>query len=267
MELTSWLPVVVTSIGYQLGTVVFFGSKGSTDAAVYFLTLNIVNGILFGTTAIFGIALPALSSMNDGRKRLAWQTIRWSAIICMPLSASLVFFSQDIMRLFGENYIKGESSLQILLLSILPTIVAVGIGNLVFSYGKYKQSLVIHLAMNVPRTALYFALIPIFGIIGGAVSFVIGSIVALLVTVIIISKIRILVFWRDLALISIIPLAIAYLLYILQINFVYAILISITVSYLILLKLHTITRTDIQDFLNVLPKGVSNQILVCMEKN
>ena len=92
---TSWVPIVVTSIGYQLGTVVLFGSKGSTDAAVYFLTLNIVNSILFGTTAIFGIALPALSSMHDGRKRLAWQSIRWSAIICMPLSASLVFFSQD----------------------------------------------------------------------------------------------------------------------------------------------------------------------------
>lgn len=263
---TSWLPVVVTSIGYQLGTVVLFGTKGSTDAAVYFLTLNIVNGILFGTTAIFGIALPALSSMNDGRKRLAWQTIRWSAIICMPLSASLVFFSQDIMRLFGENYIKGESSLQILLLSILPTIVAVGIGNLVFSYGNYKQSLAIHLAMNVPRTVLYFALIPIFGIIGGAVSFVMGSIVALLVTVIIISKIRILVFWRDLALISIIPLAIAYVLYMLQINFVYGILISIAVSYMILFKLHMITRTDVQDFLSVLPNGVSNQILVLWRK-
>ena len=62
--------------------------------------------------------------------------------------------------------------------------------------GKDKQSLAIHLAMNVPRTVRYFVLIPIFGIIGGAVSFVIGSIVALLVTVVIISKIRILVFWR-----------------------------------------------------------------------
>ena len=159
---TNWIPVVSNkywiSIRYDWYSL---ESKGSTDAAVYFLTLNIVNGILFGTTAIFGIALPALSSMQDGRKRLAWQTIRWSAIICMPLSASLVFFSQDIMRLFGENYVKGELSLQILLLSILPTIVAVGIGNLVFSYGKYKQSLAIHLAMNVPRTVLYFALIPI----------------------------------------------------------------------------------------------------------
>jgi O-antigen/teichoic acid export membrane protein len=258
---TSWVPILVTSIGYQLGTIILFGSKGPTDAAIYFLTLNIVNGILFSTIAIFGITLPALSSMDDGRKRLAWQTIRWSALISMPLSAFLVFFSQDVMRLFGESYVKGAMSLQILLLSILPTIVAGGIGNLVFSYGKYKQYLCIHVAMNVPRTALYFALIPIYGIIGGAVSFVIGSIMALLVTLILIPRIRILVFWKELVLISIIPLAIAFLLYILQINFVYAIPLGIVVSYIVLLKLHTITRTDIQDLLNVLPSVISNQIV------
>jgi O-antigen/teichoic acid export membrane protein len=263
---TSWIPILVTSIGYQLGTIVLFGSKGPTDAAIYFLTLNIVNGILFSTTAIFGITLPALSSMDDGRKRLAWQTIRWSAIISMPLSAFLVFFSQDVMRLFGESYVQGAKSLQILLLSILPTIVAGGIGNLVFSYGKYKQSLAIHLAMNVPRTVLYFTLIPIYGIIGGAVSFVIGSIFALLVTIIIIPKIRILVFWKDLLLISIIPLAIASLLYILQINFAYAIPLGIALTYIVLLKLRTITSTDIQDLLNVLPSAVSNQIVRIWKK-
>lgn len=263
---TSWIPILVTSIGYQLGTIVLFGSKGSTDAAIYFLTLSIVNGILFSTTAIFGITLPALSSMDDGRKRLAWQTIRWSAIISMPLSAFLVFFSQDVMRLFGESYVKGATSLQILLLSILPTIVAGGIGNLVFSYGKYKESLAIQLAMNVPRTVLYFALIPIYGIIGGAVSFVTGSILALLVTLIIIPKIRILVFWKDLVLLSIIPLAIASGLYILQINFVYAIPLGIVVSYIALIKLHTITSTDIQDFLSILPSSVSTQLLGIWKK-
>jgi O-antigen/teichoic acid export membrane protein len=127
---TNWIPILVTSIGLQLGTIVLFGSKGANDAGIYFLAINIVNGILFSTTAIFAIALPALSSMQDGRKRLAWQTIRWSALISTPLASALVFFSEDVMRLFGENYVKGEFSLQILLLSILPIILANGIGIL-----------------------------------------------------------------------------------------------------------------------------------------
>ena len=263
---TNWVPLLVTSIGLQLGTIVLFGSKGANDAGVYFLAINIVNGILFSTTAIFAIALPALSSMQDGRKRLAWQTIRWSALISTPLASALVFFSEDVMRLFGENYVKGESSLQILLLSILPIILANGIGNLTFSYGNYKQSLAIHLAMNIPRTVLYFVLIPYYGIIGGAVSFVIGSILALIVSTIIISKVRIYIFWKDLVLLLIIPLAIGYLLHILQFNFIYAIPITVAATYLILFKLYTVTGSDIQDLLSILPNNISNQILLIWKK-
>lgn len=263
---TNWIPILVTNIGLQLGTIVLFSSKGANDAAVYFLAISIVNGILFSTTAIFAIALPALSSMQDGRKRLAWQTIRWSSLISIPLSSSLVFFSVNVMRLFGENYVNGEFPLQILLLSILPIILANGIANLTFSYGNYKQSLAIHLAMNIPRIVLYFALIPNYGIIGGAVSFVIGSILALIVSIIIISKIRINIVWKDLALISIIPLAIGYLLHTLQFNYIYAIPITIAVSYMILFKLYIVTGSDIQDLLSILPNSLSNQILIIWRK-
>jgi O-antigen/teichoic acid export membrane protein len=264
--LATWIPILVTTIGYQLGTIILFGSKGSSDTGVYFLTLNIVNGILLSSNSLFVIALPALSSMQDGRKRLAWQTIRWSSLISMPLSSALVFYSQDIMQLFGASYARGELSLQILLLSVLPTIVANGVANLVYSYGNYKQSLAIDFAMNIPRTVLYFALIPVYGIFGGATSFSIGSLVALIVSMLIVSKIRMFIFWKELIVVSIIPLAIGYLLYALQINYVVGILITIVLSYPILLKLHIITRSDILDLLTVLPSSISNQILQIWKK-
>ena len=258
--LTNWIPLLVSTIGSQLGTIILFSSKGSSEAAIYFLALNIVNGILFSTSAIFNIALPALSSLQDGRKRLAWQTIRWSTLISIPLSASILFFSQDVMTLFGETYSNGELALQILLLSLFPTIVADGISNLVFSYGNYRQSFLIHLAMNLPRTLLYFILIPAFGIIGGAVSFLIGPLFAIVVSVIIICKIRMSISWKDLALILIIPMAIGYMLSILQLYFVYSILITLAISYLILFKIQILTSTDLQDLLHILPSSVSNRI-------
>ena len=258
--LTNWIPLLVSTIGSQLGTIILFSSKGSSDAAIYFLALNIVNGILFSTSAIFNIALPALSSLQDGRKRLAWQTIRWSTLISIPLSASILFFSQDVMALFGETYSNGGMALQILLLSLFPTIVADGISNLVFSYGNYRQSFLIHLTMNLPRTLLYFILIPAFGIIGGAISFLIGPLFAIVVSVTIIRKIRMSISWKDLSLILIIPMAIGYILSILQLYFVYSILITLAISYLILFKIQIITSTDLQDLLHILPSSVSNRI-------
>jgi len=263
---TNWIPILVTSIGYQLGTIILFGSKGSSDAATYFLTLNIANGILFSAAAIFTIALPALSSMQDNRKRLTWQTIRWSSLVAIPLSASLIFFSQDIMSWFGQSYIKGALSLQILLLSILPTIVADGISNLVFSYGNYRKSLSIHLSMNLPRTLLYFILIPAYGIIGGATSFVIGALLAFVVSVIISSKIGIFIYWKDLALILMIPIGISYFLYSLHLYYLYSIPITVVASYLLLYKLGTLTSVDFQDTLNILPSSVSKRISLIWKK-
>jgi O-antigen/teichoic acid export membrane protein len=264
--LATWLPILVTTFGYQLGTIVLFGSKGSSDTAVYFLTLNIVNGILLTSNSLFAIALPALSSMQDGRKKLAWQTIRWSSLISMPLSSALVFYSQDVIQLFGKSYVAGELVLQILLLSVLPTIVAAGIGNLVYAYGNYKQSLAIDFAMNIPRTVLYFLLIPVYGMFGGATSFVIGSLLALIVSIVIVSKIRMFIFWNELIMVSIIPLAIGYLMNALQINYAVGILITVVLSYLILLKLNVITRSDIHDLLSILPSSISNQILRIWKK-
>jgi len=174
---------------------------------------------------------------------------------------SLLFYSHEIMSLFGENYSKGELSLQILLLSILPTLVADGVNNLVFSYGNYKQSLSIHLALNLSRVLLYFMLIPVFGIVGGAISFVLGSVLALIVSIIINYKIKLFISWKQLALILITPLGIAYILSVLNLHFVYAIPISILFSYVLLFKFGTITRTDIEDILNILPNSFSSQIV------
>jgi O-antigen/teichoic acid export membrane protein len=262
----NWVPLLVTTVGYQLGTITVYGFKGSTDTAVYFLTLSIVTAILLGATSLFTIALPALSSMDDARKRLAWQTIRWGSLASIPLSCSLVFYSKDIMKLFGANYIQGELSLQILLLSVLPSIIAGGIGNLAFSYGNYKQSFTIDLVMNIPRTVLYFILVPIFGIAGGAISFSTGSLLAAIVSCIIIAKIKMLIFWKDLALIFVIPLGIGFVMHSLGINFIVGITVSIIATYLLLLKTNSITNSDINDFLSIMPDKISNKIYAILKK-
>ena len=79
-----WIPFLVTTIGSQLGTLVVFGTEGSSQAAIFFMALTIVTGIAGVMYSLFTIALPVLSSMKDGRKRFAWQTIRFSMIIALP---------------------------------------------------------------------------------------------------------------------------------------------------------------------------------------
>jgi O-antigen/teichoic acid export membrane protein len=259
-----WIPFLISTIDIQLGPIIVFGSEGSNQAGVYFMALMIVTGITSVMYSLVTIAYPALSAMQDARKRFTWQTIRLSAIISLPFSLSLIFYSKDILQLLGRNYAEGSLSLEILLLSMLPTTVLSGINALVYSYGNYRQVLAIGLAMSIPRTLLYFTLVPTYGGTGAAMSYTVGSFIGFAISISIAKKIGMLLFWKDLAFILLIPAGLAFVLDYFQINYIIGIFVTLTLSYVLLLKLRILTRSDIQDMLGILPYRISHPIIILL---
>jgi len=255
-----WIPFLITTIGSQLGTIVVFGSQGASQAGVYFLALTIITGITNVMNSLFTIALPTLSGLRDYRKRVAWNTIRFSALILLPFTCSLIFYSDEIMGLFGQNYTNGSASLEMLLLSMLPMVVLSGINTLVYSYGNYRNVLMIGLAVSIPRTLLYFVLVPLYGGTGAAVGYTVGTIIGCLVSLLIARTIGMQIFWKKLGFIFIVPTALAFVLAYYQVNFVLGIIATTVLSYLILLKAHILTGSDLQDLLMILPESFSNRI-------
>ena len=126
------------------------------------------------------------------------------------------------MQLFGAGYIEGSSTLEILLLSILPNAIVGGITILVFSYGNNKQVLMLGLASSLPRTVLYFLLVPIYGGVGAAITYLIGSLIGFVLSIIITKKVKMRVFWKDLGYVILIPTILAFLLYYIGINYIMA---------------------------------------------
>lgn len=255
-----WIPHIITTIGSQLGTIVIFGFQGSDQAGMYFIALIIVNGITYAMYSLFTVALPALSAMQDGRKRFTWHAIRLSALISVPFSSGLIFYSREIMQLVGQTYIEASLSLEILLLSMLPTTVFTGVTALVYSYGNYKQVLAIGLATSIPRTTLYFALVPVYGTTGAAMSYTIGAIVGFAVSVAIANKIKMQMSWKDLAYILIIPTGVAFGLDLLHVNYIVGIAATLVISYISLLRLRILKRADIREAVNILPNSISDRV-------
>jgi O-antigen/teichoic acid export membrane protein len=259
-SVVSWIPFLITTIGSQLGTIVIFGFSGSYQAGTYFIALMIVTGLTYAMYPLFHVALPALSAMQDGRKRFSWHTIRLSALIALPFTSALIFYSREIMRLVGQAYIEASSSLEILLLSMLPTTVLTGVTVLVYSYGNYKQVLAIGLATSIPRTILYFVLVPIYGNTGAAVSYTTGAIVGFALSVVIANRIQMRMFWRDLAYILVIPTGVAFVLDLLDVNYLVGIPVTLVISYILLLRLRILKRGDIRDAVSILPSNISNRV-------
>lgn len=260
--MVAWIPVLITTLGIDLGTLVLYNTYGSYQSGVYFIVLAIANAVNAIVYTIFTIALPVMSSMNDGRKRFAWQTIRIGAILALPLSSSIIFYSNDILHLIGSNYEQGSFSLQILLLSTFPIIVLTGIETLVFSYGKYRYALIINIATSIPRTVLYITLVPIFGIAGVAMSYTIGSAIGFISSIIVSQNIRMSIPWKSLSFTVFLPLSISVLFSTLKVNYILGIVLTLFFTYLLLMKSHTIEKTDGSFFIGLMPDKISKPLII-----
>src|SRR3989475_1080867 len=207
----SWIPSIIYTVGLHLGQIMVFGTHGANQAGVYFIAFSIAGAISAVMLVLLTIAYPALSAMDDGRKRLTWRVTKISLIIAIPISSAVIFTSKETMQLFGQSYIAGSFPLEILLVSMLPTAIMTGINTLVYSYGNFRQVLVIGLSSNIPRAVLYFTLVPIYGSMGAAVSYTIGSIAGFIWSAVIAKKIGLKISWKDLVLILLIPTGFAFI--------------------------------------------------------
>jgi O-antigen/teichoic acid export membrane protein len=259
-SVANWIPTIIYTMGSHLGTLLVFGSHGSTEAGVYFIAFSLSMAITALMSALYTIAYPILSSMKDGRKRFTWRTIKISLIFSMPFSLSIMFFSKEVLSIFGPAYNNGSGTLEILLISTLPMAILTGITNLAYSYGKYKQVLFIGLASNIPRAILYFTLVPYFDGIGAAISYTIGSFFGLIASLIISKKNNLELVWKDIIYITIIPVVILLILYSINLSFIYGFSISLVIIYLLFLKLKILDKTDLIDLINVFPPKISHPL-------
>lgn len=265
-SMASWVPGLIATVGTQLGLIIVLGWHGAGQAGVYAICFSIVTGLSSGISVLSSIAFPALSAMIDGRKRFAWRIMKMSLTISLPFSSSLVFYSAQVMSMFGPDYIEGSSILGILLLSMLPTSVAGTINTLAYSYGNYKQVLAIGLASTIPRILFYFILVPIYGGVGAALSYSAGSIVVFIISLIIAKKIGMKLFWKDLTFLFIIPIGISFMLSQIGVNYIVGIIVTIFLSYVLFLKMLILDRTDVQDVLGILPTSVSTPTIGIITK-
>jgi O-antigen/teichoic acid export membrane protein len=257
----NWIPVIIYTIGTQLGTLLVFGSHGSISAGVYFIAFSLSMAVTALMSALFTIAYPALSSMKDGRKRFTWRTIKFSLIFSLPLSISILFYSKEILAIFGHDYTSGSLTLDILMISILPTAITVGITNLCYAYGNYRRVLIIGLGSNIPRTILYFLLVPSLEGMGAALSYSAGAIVGFIFSLWVSRSINLSIIWKDVGRIVVIPLSTLLIFHLLDLNLIIEIFFSLAGSYFLYILVGVINTMDLRDILNILPDSVSNPLV------
>ncbi|WFO75986.1 oligosaccharide flippase family protein [Desulfurococcaceae archaeon MEX13E-LK6-19] len=210
----SWLPKVIGLFGKWLGVLVVFSVAGAVETGYYYVAFAIASVVLMIATSMLRLLLPVLSGMSDGRKRAASRVLRVSAALMSPLAVFLMFYSYLPLALLGEEYVKASLILSVLLLPSLLMIVNSCINSLIYAYGYYRLVLILGLGANIPRIILYYILVPLYGGLGAAVSFVFGAFTGFITALVIARRISFYIGFRDLILIYSIPLVSTLLAYI-----------------------------------------------------
>jgi stage V sporulation protein B len=262
----SWIPKVMGVVGAHLGTVLVFGTHGASEAGSYFIAFAIFYAIDAIKISLFSIAFPILSAMDDQRKRFVWRLIKMSLIVSVPISFSVMLYANEVLGLVGTDYIKGSLPLKIILLSTLPLTFLVGISTLVYSYGDYWRVFSISLGSNMSQVLLYFILVPLYGSVGAAIAFTLGSLIGFVVSIIIAKKIRMLILWKELALIFIIPAALAFTLNYFHVIYLVGIPVITFLSLVFLSTLRVLSRADVRESLGILPDSIGKPLISILDK-
>lgn len=262
----SWIPRVLAVVGAHLGTVVVFGTYGANQAGSYFIAMAIFYAIDAIKNSLFSVAFPILSAMDDQRKRLVWRVIKMSLVVSLPISFTAMAYSNEVLGLIGPNYVQASIPLKIILLSIFPLTLLMGISTLVYSYGNYWQVFAMGLGLNVPRVLLYFALVPLFGSTGAAIAFTTGSVIGFIVSIVIAKRIEMIILWKELALIFAIPASIAFTLGNFHVTYIIGIPIILTVSILLMLASRVLSRSEVRESLEILPDAIGKPLINILNK-
>jgi O-antigen/teichoic acid export membrane protein len=263
----SWIPSLITTVGSaELGTIIVFGSMGANEAGSYFLSYAIFSVIAAISYSLFAIGYPLLSSMSEGRKKAMWMLLKNSLVISLPVSSSIIFYSGDVMGLLGQDSLQAGATLGIFLISILPNSVLLGITTLVYAYGNYKQVLVLGLSSSLPRAIFYFVFVDLMGSLGGATSFTLGSVVGFVFSIVVAKKIGMLLNWKNMAFLLLIPLVTSYLFSYFQFSFTIGILVPLVLSYAIFFKFRIIDLNDIENMLELLPFPLAQFVIITISK-
>jgi len=108
--------------------------------------------------------------------------------------------------------------------------------------------------------------VPIFGMTGVAISYTIGSVIGFIASIIVANRIRMSIYWKPLALTLFLPLSLAFLFATLNVSYIIGIVTTITVTYLLLMKLHIIEKTDGSFFIELMPNKISKPLITISNK-
>jgi O-antigen/teichoic acid export membrane protein len=154
---------------------------GTTKAGIYIAAVRLANLLVLGLTAANFIAAPLISELHVQDKNSELQKIisKIALGVCgltIPVAAGMVIFSSWLLKLFGNGFESGVSSLLILIGGKSASALFGGVGYLLTMTGHHRQAALALGSTACLNLIMNATLIPLMGIIGAALATTLSTI-------------------------------------------------------------------------------------------
>lgn len=169
-----FIVVVISQLNEQIGSILL-GLYSTPDQISYFSVSNkIALLVSFVLVAVNRVFAPRYSSLhNEGNiselKKIVMITSRFFILLSIPIILFFVFFSENILELFGNEYVQSKSILLILVIGQVINLVTGSVGTLLQMTGherSIRNNIIISFTFS---TIVGLVLIPSLGAYGAAI--------------------------------------------------------------------------------------------------
>lgn len=162
--------LIVQSPIFMLGLL-----KNESSVAVYAIASKIASLLVLFLISAETVAAPLISELYSKKKfyelnKLMHSISKFVSLLATLSAIIIIFMSEEILNLFGSEYIQGKTVLLILCISCLFNSFTGGVSYLLSLTGNQKIVLKILFLCSFLSIVLNYVLIPILGIIGAAIS-------------------------------------------------------------------------------------------------
>jgi O-antigen/teichoic acid export membrane protein len=146
------------------------------NLGVYAVAFSLSRFLLMFVYSFKIIFMPIISERYANKDRgaisfLFKKSQNWMFGLALPIALFLFFFAKDVLNfLYGARYISGALSIKILVIGFMINLYAGLVHNILILHKKTKSLFKISLFAAIMNIILNIVMVPVFGIIGAAIS-------------------------------------------------------------------------------------------------
>jgi O-antigen/teichoic acid export membrane protein len=160
---------------FWIDTYVLAAYRPSSEVGVYAATVRTGQSLLLFLTSLSLVFSPFVADLHHrGEKEkldaLYKDVTRWGLATTMPVMLALAILPGTIMRVYGDEFVAGQSALEILIIGLIVPVIVGTVGFILIMVGRTGWDLLVYAGSFVLAVGIAVVLAPKYGMRGTAIA-------------------------------------------------------------------------------------------------